>query len=126
MNLVPSSVAKSLERLVTLRVSGCSAMTQVVASCDEGDSDIAGANLEEEILFSKLRYMTILDLENLTSFCSGIVDYTFKFPSLEDLIVTGCCNMKIFTSGDLITPKRVDAWYSESACCWDNDLNTTI
>ena len=126
INLVPSSVAKSLGRLVTLSVSGCSAMTQVVVSCDQRDSDIAAANLKEEIVFSKLRYMALLDLENLTSFCFGIVDYTLKFPSLEDLSVTGCRNMKIFTTGDLITPKRVNVWYSESMCRWDNDLNRTI
>ncbi|KAH9754946.1 Disease resistance protein [Citrus sinensis] len=126
VSLVTCSVAKSLERLVMLSISGCSAMRQVIIGCGQGDSDIAAANLKEEIVFSKLRYIGLLDLENLTSFCSGAANYTIKFPSLEDLSVTGCRNMKIFTTGDLVTPKRVNVWFSERECRWDYDLNTII
>ncbi|KAH9754888.1 Disease resistance protein [Citrus sinensis] len=118
MNLVTSSTAKSLVRLMTMKVCGSKAMTQVVVSEEDG--------AEDEIVFSKLKTLSLLDLDSLTSFYSG--NYTFKFPSLQDLEVIGCPKMKIFTTGELCTPPRVNVWYGEGdgECRWANDLNVTI
>ncbi|KAH9752715.1 Disease resistance protein [Citrus sinensis] len=122
MNLVTSSTAKSLERLVSLRVFGCPAMTEVVIS-DEDETP----NLKEEIVFSKLSALSLFDLDSLTSFSSG--NYAFKLPSLEDLWVIGCPKMKIFTKGELSTPLRLNVRYgtSDDKLRWsNNDLNTII
>ncbi|KAH9688942.1 Disease resistance protein [Citrus sinensis] len=118
MNLVTSSTAKSLVRLMTMKVCGSKAMTQVVVSEEDG--------AEDEIVFSKLKTLSLLDLDSLTSFYSG--NYTFKFPSLQDLEVIGCPKMKIFTTGELCTPPRVNVWYGEGdgECRWANDLNGTV
>ncbi|KAL9429737.1 hypothetical protein AB3S75_031538 [Citrus x aurantiifolia] len=118
INLVASSAAKSLVALVKMQIFGCRAMTQVVKS--EGNQ-----LAKEEIVFSKLKRLSLVDLDSLTSFCSG--NYIFKFPSLEYLFVVGCPKMNIFTTGELSTPPRVDVMYRDTGpLCWDGDLNTTI
>ncbi|KAH9686639.1 AAA domain-containing protein [Citrus sinensis] len=104
MNLLTSSKAKSLERLVSLRIFGCPAMTEVIIS-DEDET----ANLKEEIVFSKLSALSLFDLDSLTSFSSG--NYAFKLPSLQDLWVIGCPKMKLFTKGELSTPLRLNVRY---------------
>ncbi|KAH9754885.1 hypothetical protein KPL71_015583 [Citrus sinensis] len=119
INLVTSSAAKGLVRLVTLRVFECSAMTQVVTSDEDGGA-------KDEIVFSKLKTLSLLDLDSLTSFCSS--NHTFTFPSLQYLVVTGCPNLKIFAVGELCTPPRVDIWCTAKGDGhhWAIDLNTTI
>lgn len=94
-NLVTSSTAKSLVQLMKLRIDGCKMITEIIAN--EGDV------VENEIVFSKLKWLSLENLESLTSFHSG--NYTFKFPYMEDLFVIDCPNMKIFSTRDLNAPK---------------------
>ncbi|XP_052298670.1 probable disease resistance protein At4g27220 isoform X2 [Citrus sinensis] len=120
LHMVTFSTEKTLVRLVTVSIHGCRAMTEVVINDKEGVE-------KEEIVFSKLKALILCDLESLTSFCSA--NYTFRFPSLEYLEVIGCPKMKIFTTGESITPPRVNVQYGETADQrrWaNNDLNTTI
>ncbi|KAH9752711.1 Disease resistance protein [Citrus sinensis] len=120
IHLVTSSTAKTLVRLIAIEIYGCRAMTEVVINDKDGVE-------KEEIVFSKLKTLGLFDLDSLTSFCSA--NYTFKFPSLEYLDVIGCPKMKIFTTGESITPLRVNVCYGETADQrrWaNNDLNTTI
>ncbi|KAH9727248.1 putative disease resistance protein [Citrus sinensis] len=95
MNLVTSSTAKSLVCLTKLRIDGCRMLTEIISK----EEDVA----EDEIVFSKLKWVSLERLENLTSFCSG--NYTLKFPSLEDLFVIECPKMKIFSHRVLSTPR---------------------
>ncbi|KAH9686633.1 Disease resistance protein [Citrus sinensis] len=120
IRLVTSSTAKTLVRLVAIEIYGCRAMTEVVTNDKDGVE-------KEEIVFRKLKTLELFDLDSLTSFCSA--NYTFKYPSLQDLHVIGCPKMKIFTTGESITPPRVNVWYGETEdrLLWtNNDLNTTI
>ncbi|KAH9752655.1 hypothetical protein KPL71_014782 [Citrus sinensis] len=120
LHMVTSSTAKTLVRLVAIEIYGCRAMTEVVINDKDGVE-------KEEIVFRKLKTLELFDLDSLTSFCSP--NYTFKLPSLQDLWVIGCPKMKIFTTGEAITPPRVNVWYGETADQrrWaNNDLNTTI
>ncbi|GAY65725.1 hypothetical protein CUMW_243270 [Citrus unshiu] len=120
LHMVTSSTAKTLVQLVTVSICGCSAMTEVVINGKEGVE-------KEEIVFCKLKALILSDLESLTSFCSA--NYTFRFPSLQELWVIGCPKMKIFTTGQSITPPRVNVWHGETSNQqrWaNNDLNTTI
>ncbi|XP_044500417.1 uncharacterized protein LOC123221619 isoform X3 [Mangifera indica] len=117
INLVSSSTAKSLVRLEKLRLSECKMMAEVVSS--------EGSTKAEEIVFEKLKLLSLRNLKNLTSFCSG--NYVFKFPALEELIVHECHNMKTFFEGVLSVPslrevKKLDGELG----CWEGDLNTTI
>ncbi|KAH9754906.1 Disease resistance protein [Citrus sinensis] len=121
INLVTSSVAKSLVGLQNLSILGCRAMTEAVTDDENG-----AANPKEEIVFTKLKSIILVDLDSLTSFCSA--NYTFNFPSLQDLEVIGCPKMTIFTTGELCTPPRVNVWYGEGNL-WRSDdggVNTTI
>ncbi|KAH9752642.1 Disease resistance protein [Citrus sinensis] len=120
IHLVTSSTAKTLVQLVKVSIYGCRAMTEVVINDKDGVE-------KEEIVFRKLKTLELRDLDSLTSFCSA--NYTFKFPSLQELWVIGCPKMKIFTTGESITPLRVNVCYGETADQrrWaNNDLNTTI
>jgi hypothetical protein len=117
INLVTSSTAKSLVQLKKLSVSECESITEVVAG--------EGGEGNEVITFSQLTYLKLDCLPNLTSFCSR--SYSFEFPSLEEVIVSKCPEMKIFCHGILSTPKleRVQAT-KEDEWHWKVDLNTTV
>ena len=117
INLVTSSIAKSLVQLKKLSVSECERMTEVVAR--------EGGEADEVITLSQLTHLQLDCLPNLTSFCSG--SYSFEFPSLEEVIVRQCPKMKIFCHGVYKTPKleRVQAT-KEDEWHWKVDLNTTV
>ena len=117
INLVTFSTAKSLVQLKKMSVSECEKITKVVV----GD----GGEVSEVITFTQLTYLKLDSLPKLASFCSK--SYSFKLPSLEEVIVRQCPKMKIFSRGDLGTPKlkrvlatQEDEWH------WKADLNTTI
>ncbi|KAJ4721541.1 Disease resistance protein [Melia azedarach] len=118
VNLVTSTIAKGLVQLVKMTVCGCSGMTEVVAAA-------AAASEGDNIVFGKLQRLTLRNLESLASFCSGTC--TFKFSSLEHLVVIDCPKMKIFSRGELTTP-RVRVKYGNEAgeWRWGSDLNTAI
>ncbi|KDO48645.1 hypothetical protein CISIN_1g044424mg, partial [Citrus sinensis] len=127
-HLVTSTTAKSLEGLISMKIFGCRAMTEVVVS-DQEEDGAPNLELKQEVVFSKLKRLDLCDLDSLTSFCPA--NYAFKFPSLQDLSVIGCPKLKIFTTGteELRTPPRVNVWYGErdDQLRWaSNDLNTTI
>ncbi|KAL4605324.1 hypothetical protein ACB092_09G020400 [Castanea dentata] len=117
INLVTSSTAKSLLQLKKMSVSECKRITEVVVG--------EGGEANEVITFTHLTYLKLDDLTNLASFCSG--SYSFKFPSLEEVIVRQCPEIKTFSHGSLRTPKleRVQAT-QEDEWHWKADLNTTI
>ncbi|KAE8076544.1 hypothetical protein FH972_015187 [Carpinus fangiana] len=102
-----------------MSVSECESITEIVTR--EGGE----ANDDEVISFSKLSYLKLDCLPRLTNFCSG--SYCLELPSLEEVIVRQCQEMKIFSHGDLRTPKlqRVEAT-EEDEWHWKDDLNSTI
>ncbi|XP_030957693.1 disease resistance protein At4g27190-like [Quercus lobata] len=117
LNLVTSSTAKSLVQLKKMIVSECERITEVVVG--------EGGEASEVITFTQLIYLKLDSLPNLASFCSE--SYSFNFPSLEEVIVRQCPEMKTFSYGALGTPKlkkvqatQEDEWH------WKVDLNTTI
>ncbi|XP_044477765.1 uncharacterized protein LOC123205033 isoform X3 [Mangifera indica] len=117
INLVSSSTAKSLVRLEELRLLECKMMAEVVSS--------EGGTKAEEIVFDKLKLLSLRNLKNLTSFSSG--NYVLKFPALEEFIVEECHNMKTFFEGVLSVPslRKVKKW-ADKLGYWEGDLNTTI
>ncbi|KAH9694190.1 Importin subunit alpha-1a [Citrus sinensis] len=118
-NVLTSSIAKTLVRLREMTIQSCVMITEIIVA----DDNVAAK--DEVIAFSKLKELKLLYLESLTSFCSS--NCAFKFPSLEILLVNKCPNMKIFSEGELSTPKlhKVQLWY-EACWFWKGDLNTTI
>ncbi|KAL9356388.1 hypothetical protein Peur_049641 [Populus x canadensis] len=120
LNLFTSSTAKSLVQLVKLTIAHCKKVTVVVARQGGDEAD-------DEIIFSKLEYLELLDLQNLTSFC--FENYAFRFPSLKEMVVEECPNMKSFSPGVLSTPKLQGVhWkkYSKNTVHWHGNLDITI
>ncbi|KAH9688076.1 putative disease resistance protein [Citrus sinensis] len=116
--VLTSSIAKSLVRLRYMKIKSCVMITEIVLVDDVVAKD-------EVITFRELKELKLLDLKSLTSFCSG--NCAFKFPSLERLVVDDCPNMKIFSEGNLSTPKLHEVQRrSEARWAWKGDLNTTI
>ncbi|KAE8010111.1 hypothetical protein FH972_006504 [Carpinus fangiana] len=120
INLVTSPTARSLVQLKKMSVSECESITKIVTR--EGGE----ANDDEVISFSNLSYLKLDCLPRLTNFCSG--SYCLELPSLEEVIVRQCQEMKTFSDGDLRTPKlqRVEATTEDEWHWKDDDLNSTI
>ncbi|TYH47091.1 hypothetical protein ES332_D11G387200v1 [Gossypium tomentosum] len=116
--LITSFKVQSLVCLVTMRISECEVMREVVAS----DGDEASY----DIVFRVLKRLELHCLQNLTSFCSG--NYTLWCPSLEQVTLSQCPRMKNFYQGKLITPKlhKVQLTETDVRGRWDGDLNATV
>ncbi|XP_031273330.1 uncharacterized protein LOC116131798 [Pistacia vera] len=96
MKLITSSTARSLVQLREMSIKDCEMLIEIVEN--EGD-----ATRSIEIVFDNLKKLSLTTLKSLTCFCSG--NYFFNFPSLEELIIRICPNMKTFSQGILSTPK---------------------
>ncbi|XP_073265190.1 probable disease resistance protein At4g27220 isoform X2 [Populus alba] len=118
VKLVTSTTAKSLAQLTTMTIGGCSMVTEIVANEGEG--------IKDEIVFSKLETLELRRLPSLTSFCSE--KHSFDFPSLVEVTVSQCPEMKFFSNGALSTPKlrRVNFNDVEKKGFRGRNLNTTI
>ncbi|KAH7861538.1 hypothetical protein Vadar_027514 [Vaccinium darrowii] len=95
------SVARRLEQLQVLNVETCSCMEAIVGNERQGD--------DEEIIFPRLREMTLMDLPNLISFCpskrpnsiteasnSDPAQPLFRekdvVPNIQEIKINGCPN----------------------------------
>ncbi|XP_031255412.1 uncharacterized protein LOC116113399 [Pistacia vera] len=120
MKLITPSMAISLVQLREMSIKDCMMITEIVEN--EGD-----ATISTEIVFNNLKKLSLEKLKSLTCFCSG--NYSFNFPSLEDLIIRECPNMKTFSQGILTTPKLPKVKYDGEEKDLENggsELNTTI
>ena len=96
ISFATSSIVSSLVQLKHLYLSECKRMREVVTNDGEGE-------VGDEICFNQLNYLHLVDLPSLRSFQLG--NRTIRFPSLYDLRVIGCPEMKIFSNGVLSMPK---------------------
>ncbi|CAK9323731.1 unnamed protein product [Citrullus colocynthis] len=99
MNLFESSVAKNLVNLGSMVISKCRRISCIVIA--EGGGGVGED--EETISFNKLHYLRLNDLGELLSFHPE--KCRLKFPSLEELRIEDCPEMKTFSYGILTTPK---------------------
>ena len=124
VNIMTSSTATNLPKLRVLKISECDMIEEIVASENDGDalSDIA---------FMKLEKLELFRLRRLKCFCKG--GYSFKFPSLQTVLLGTCPMMETFCNGKLTAPSLrtvTTSWiwlmpkYYKGR--WDGDLNTTI
>ncbi|XP_058000238.1 uncharacterized protein LOC110660410 isoform X2 [Hevea brasiliensis] len=115
-NMVTSTAAKSMVQLEILTVNSCDMLIEIVGGKHHETT--------EEIVFTKLKTLKLSDLQSLTSFCLGC--YTLKFPSLEQVTVVRCPNLRIFNPGVLSTPKLQSVEVAWRKFHWERDLNATI
>ncbi|TXG73920.1 hypothetical protein EZV62_002499 [Acer yangbiense] len=118
LNLVAVSTVKSLVQLTKLSISECKMIEEIIIR--ERDE------VEDCIIFKKLRYVKLECLPSLTSFYSGT--YTIELPSLQQVVVRECPKMQIFSQGILNTPRlhKLQTTEAEGYGFWEGDLNTTI
>ena len=88
--LTPSTTKRLVQQLRKLIIQGCNKVKEIFVG-NEGDEPITDSI---EIEFTTLNSLSLLHLPNLESFCSA--RYTFRFPSLEEINVLGCCKMERF------------------------------
>ncbi|XP_048135733.1 uncharacterized protein LOC125315325 [Rhodamnia argentea] len=110
------TIAGNLVELTKLRISKCKMLTEVI--CDDGGEEGL------VVVFNQLKYMELDGLTGLRCFSSN--KCTLMFPLLEDVIVSGCPNMKSFSEGPINTPKLERVQASTEAWFWKENLNITI
>ncbi|XP_065849458.1 uncharacterized protein [Euphorbia lathyris] len=115
-NLVKASTAKTMVQLMELGVFKCEGMEEIIAT----DAD---CKEHDDIIFNKLKRLNLDGLDRLNSFCSG--NYDFSFPLLEEVNVKGCSIMEFFCGGELSTPK-LRGVQCEDEQQWEGNLNATI
>uniref|UniRef100_A0A7N2MQ37 Disease resistance protein At4g27190-like leucine-rich repeats domain-containing protein n=1 Tax=Quercus lobata TaxID=97700 RepID=A0A7N2MQ37_QUELO len=87
--LIPLSIAKLLVKLQSIDLSVCDAIKNIV----QRDGEEEAANI---IIFPKLSSLDLQWLPNLVSFC--IEAYSFGWPSIKDITLRHCCNLKTIGS----------------------------
>ncbi|CAK7340769.1 unnamed protein product [Dovyalis caffra] len=95
INLMTSSTAKQLVELKRMSITKCEMIVEIVAS-EENE-------VENEVVFHKMEHMKLHSLPSLTSFYSR--NCAFMFPSLAEVLVVECPNMKYFAPGVISTPE---------------------
>ncbi|XP_028755724.1 disease resistance protein At4g27190-like [Neltuma alba] len=111
--LMTSSVARSLVHLTSLSISWCSNIKEIIWKREGEDDD------DEEVVFSKLQHLKVEQLPKLMRFCR--YNYTFRFPLLDQLIITECPRFKVFSPGLIDTPSLKSVQVSHET--WDTNLN---
>ena len=96
-NLEGITNGTEIHNLEELDVSYCDLVKEVIQVKKAVDVEDEG-----EIIFTKLRKVSLNCLPNLKSFCS--TRYAFKFPTSEEISVEECPNMEYLCKGVLSTP----------------------
>ncbi|BFG37814.1 hypothetical protein CerSpe_240880 [Prunus speciosa] len=112
-----STIAKLLVSLKDLEVLKCEKIEQVIAKADTECAD-------QEITFPRLNSMTLVDLPNLI--CFSTEAYTLKLPSLMELKVKRCPNLRTFASKVVNTHSVIQVHTELGKSEWMGDLNSTI
>ncbi|XP_028784133.1 uncharacterized protein LOC114740171 [Neltuma alba] len=121
--LMTSSVAQSLVHLTSLSIRRCSNIVEIIWKQEGEDDD------DEEVVFGKLKYLKLERLPRLKKFCG--YNYTFRFPLLDQLIITECPKFKVFSPGLIDTPSLQSVLLSQKLGekhheIWDTNLNKTL
>ncbi|CAL0303662.1 unnamed protein product [Lupinus luteus] len=116
VNIITSAAARSFLKLRKLTIMHCAMVEEIVAREDDSDGS--------EIAFMKLEHLDLLNLPNLTSFCKE--NFSFKFPLLQILYVSGCPRMETFSHGNLFAPMLREVIAAANGWRWEGELNTTI
>ncbi|KAG8650665.1 uncharacterized protein LOC110619225 isoform X2 [Manihot esculenta] len=119
VNLLSSSTARRLERLEKMKIEECELIQEVIMAKVDKEEE------ENEICFSRLKCLELQRLPSLSSFCSG--NLTFSFPSMEEVLIVECPNVKIFAQ-EVSTPQlwRVQTGPHIYEWEWKGSLNNTI
>ncbi|KAH6808405.1 hypothetical protein C2S51_029513 [Perilla frutescens var. frutescens] len=105
LSLFTSSTAENLVSLRELSIGYCDQMVKVIEDKEAKEEEklvISAAAERTTLLFPKLQKLQLWFLPKLVSFCEWKCDV--EFPSLREVEIQSCPNMKHFTLGLLTTP----------------------
>ncbi|KAG7941695.1 hypothetical protein I3843_16G057600 [Carya illinoinensis] len=96
--LFTPSIAKLLVKLEEIEVHGCNEMEAVLAkeSGDEENRDV--------IVFPLVKTLELMNLQKLECFYTED-NHAFEWPSLDEITIDGCPELKMFASTSAKTPK---------------------
>ncbi|KAH6808403.1 hypothetical protein C2S51_029511 [Perilla frutescens var. frutescens] len=108
MGLFSSSTTGNLVSLRELSICVCDEMVKVIEDEEEKEKEeeklvISAARQRTTLLFPKLQELQLWHLPKLVSFCEW--EFDVEFPSLREVEISRCPDMKQFTLGPLSTPK---------------------
>ncbi|CAH1435240.1 unnamed protein product [Lactuca virosa] len=125
------STLESLVQLEKLMIKNCKAMKVIVVK-EEDDgvekTTTNGSSSKAMVKFPRLKSITLLNLRELVGFFLGTNE--FQWPSLDELGIFNCPEMKVFTSGGSTAPqlKYVQTWtgkYSPPGSWFNSHVTTT-
>ncbi|KAH6808447.1 hypothetical protein C2S51_029555 [Perilla frutescens var. frutescens] len=123
MSLFSSSIARNLVSLRKLKISDCKEMVKVIEDEKEEENVVSsgGAQTTTTILFPKLQWLQLRKSLKLESFCQWKCD--IMMPSLKEVVIINCDDMRTFTLGPLTTPNLETAKIDDEDFGGEKDLN---
>jgi len=115
INLITSPTVQSLVKLTVMKVKDCDSLQEIITGKENVD-----------IAFVSLQILILKCLPNLNKFCS--TKCFLKFPLLEQVVVSKCPRMKIFSEGNTSTPRlrKVRIEENSEERNWKGNLNDTV
>ncbi|OMO99010.1 hypothetical protein COLO4_13568 [Corchorus olitorius] len=115
-SIFPFSIVDRLKKLETMDISYCSKLESIIEPCRLDQSNESST----KFVFPQVSYLRLDSLRKLKSFYPRM--HITQWPSLKELRVTKCNNVKIFTLNNLINSQlEIPAdeqplfWFSEDA-----------
>ncbi|CAK9152686.1 unnamed protein product [Ilex paraguariensis] len=119
-NLFSPSMARGLVHLRKLIIADCPMLEEVVVKEEEAE----GGSRMNEIMFPQLKTLILGALLKLRSFFP--VKHALELPSLHEVTLYICPEMKNFSLGPLSTPKLENVYPLDNPAVCKDDLNNTI
>ncbi|XLU80663.1 hypothetical protein S245_004083, partial [Arachis hypogaea] len=130
--VMSTSTAKSLGQLKTMKVINCGYLEEIVSEkTQEGQEEKENVGTDVPIIFKQLTTLELVSLESLHSFCSSI-NCAFKFPSLQNFIVSACLKMEVFSANEVDCGPNLQKIYyvhhkEKKRWCWlEDNIGSTI
>ncbi|XP_023750641.1 disease resistance protein RPS2 [Lactuca sativa] len=98
------STLESLEQLEELMIKNCKAMKVIVVKEEDDGEQKTKASFSKAVVFPLLKLIELVDLPELVGFFLG-TNHEFQWPSLDDLVIKDCPEMKVFTAGGSTAPQ---------------------
>ncbi|MED6108932.1 hypothetical protein PIB30_028914 [Stylosanthes scabra] len=108
VNLFTPSTSRTLHQLNNMSIQNCESLEEIVS--EEEVEELSKFD-EEEIIFKKLKTLSLRSLPNLGRFYNGSI--ALKFPSLVHLLLINCNKMKSFCAGTVSVNRWMEVQFKE-------------
>ncbi|MED6149353.1 hypothetical protein PIB30_061507 [Stylosanthes scabra] len=108
LNLFTPSTSRTLHQLKNMSIENCESLEEIVSEEELEELSKFG---EEEMIFKKLKTLSLRSLPNLGRFYNGNI--ALKFPSLVHLLLMDCNKMKSFCAGTVSVNRWMEVQFRE-------------